>query len=170
VFATTLSEDPATIPPFELDRFRTMGAVLNRGPPRVHQSPAKQAEILRQVDELLKTGIIEPSTASYYSQVILASKPDERRWRFCIDFRKLNDCTRSASWPIPNIKQMFGRLVAPFRYLWCYGPNRGYRAPVSLGTQVFLALFVFCGIFQFRRLPFGPKRTPSFSTDDGLNS
>jgi hypothetical protein len=33
----------------------------------------------------------------------------EITWRFCNDYRKLNDCTRSASWPIPNIQQMFGR-------------------------------------------------------------
>jgi hypothetical protein len=97
------------IPPFELhvDKER-WEQFSNRGPPRV-QSPAKQTEIQKQVDELLRTGVIEPSNASYYSQVILASKPDDT-WRFCIDYRKLYDCTQSASWPISNIKKMFGRL------------------------------------------------------------
>jgi hypothetical protein len=33
---------------------------------------------------------------------------------------------------------------------------------VSLGTRVFLAFLCFCGIFQFCRLPFGPKRAPSY--------
>ena len=104
VFATTLNPEPALIPPFELDVDKEKWEQFsNRGPPRV-QSPAKQSEILKQVDELLKNGIIEPSTASYYSQVILASKPDDT-WRFCIDYRKLNDCTKSASWPIPNLKK-----------------------------------------------------------------
>jgi hypothetical protein len=37
-----------------------------------------------------------------------------------------------------------------------------HQAPVSLGTRVFLAFICFCGIFQFRRLPFGPKRAPSY--------
>jgi transposase InsO family protein len=163
VFATTLSEEPATIPPFELEvNLEQWEQFSNRGPPRV-QSPAKQAEILRQVDELLKTGIIEPSTASYYSQVILASKPDDE-WRFCIDFRKLNDCTKSASWPIPNIKQMFGRLGAHHSDIFgVMDLTAGYhQAPVSLGTRIFLAFICFCGIFQFRRLPFGPKRAPSY--------
>ena len=89
VFATTLDPEPARIPAFELEvDIEKWEQFSNRGPPRV-QSPAKQAEILKQVDELLRTGIIEPSTASYYSQVILASKPNDE-WRFCIDFRKLN--------------------------------------------------------------------------------
>ena len=64
VFSTTLNPEPARIPPFELEVDKEKWEQFsNRGPPRV-QSPAKQAEILKQVDELLKTGIIEPSTAS----------------------------------------------------------------------------------------------------------
>jgi hypothetical protein len=77
VFATTLSTEPADIPPFELSFDKEKWeSYSNRGPRRV-QSPAKQAEILKQVTELLNAGIIEPSTASFYSQVILASKLDD---------------------------------------------------------------------------------------------
>ena len=163
VFATTLSEEPAMIPPFTLDVDKEKWEQFsNRGPPRV-QSPAKQAEILKQVDELLRTGIIEPSSASYYSQVILASKPDDT-WRFCIDYRKLNDCTQSASWPIPNIKEMFSRLGTHHSTIFgVMDLTAGYhQAPVSLCTRIFLAFICFCGIFQFCRLPFGPKRAPSY--------
>jgi hypothetical protein len=96
VFATTLSTEPADIPPFELSFDKEKWeSYSNRGPRRV-QSPAKQAEILKQVTELLNAGIIEPSTASFYSQVILASKLDDT-WRFYIDYRSLNNCTQSAS-------------------------------------------------------------------------
>ena len=163
VFATTLSTEPADIPPFELNVDKEKWERFsNRNAPRV-QSAAKQAEILRQVTELLDQGIIEPSTASYYSQVILASKPDDT-WRFCIDYRSLNDCTQSASWPIPNIKEMFSRLGT--HHSDTFGVmdlTAGYhQAPVSLATRIFLAFICFCGIFQFRRLPFGPKRAPSY--------
>jgi transposase InsO family protein len=163
VFATTLSTEPADIPPFELmvDK-QKWESYSNRGPPRV-QSPAKQEEILKQVTALLDQGIIEPSMASYYSQVILASKPDDS-WRFCIDYRSLNDCTQSASWPIPNIKELFARLGT--HHSDTFGVmdlTAGYhQAPVSLATRVYLAFICFCGIFQFCRLPFGPKRAPSY--------
>ncbi len=163
VFATHLPSEPALIPPFELNvEKERWEQPSNRGPPRV-QSPAKQEEIRTQVDELLRTKVIEPSTASYYSQVILASKPNDQ-WRFCIDFRKMNDCTQSASWPIPNIGQMFGRLGTHHSNLFgVMDLTSGYhQAPVSLGTRIFLAFICFCGIFQFCRLPFGPKRAPSY--------
>jgi hypothetical protein len=136
VFATSLPSEPAIIPPSELsvDKER-WEQFSNRGPPRV-QSPAKQAEILKQVDELLRTKVIEHSTASYYSQAIKNDK-----WRFCIDYRKLSDCTQSASWPIPNIGQMFGRLGTHHSNLFgVMDLTAGYhQVPVSLGTRVFLA-------------------------------
>ena len=47
VFATTLSPEPALIPPSELEVDKEKWEQFsNRGPPRV-QSPAKQAEILK---------------------------------------------------------------------------------------------------------------------------
>jgi hypothetical protein len=69
LFRNELSPEPANIPPFDLvvdlEKWRNP---KNRGPPRV-QSPANQAETVRQIDLLLAQGIIERSNASYYSQV-----------------------------------------------------------------------------------------------------
>jgi hypothetical protein len=134
----------------------------NRGPPRV-QSSANQAETVRQIDLLLAQNIIERSDASYYSQVLLTNKPDGSK-RFVIDYRKLNDCTESASWPLLNIKQMFVRLGTHKSSV--YGVidlTSGYhQAPLSLAARVFTAFITFCGIFQYLRLPFGPKRAPSY--------
>ena len=31
-------------------------------------------------------------------------------YRFCIDYRNLNECTQAASWPLPNIQGMFERI------------------------------------------------------------
>jgi hypothetical protein len=62
VFATTLPSEPASIPPFELSVDKQKWEQFsNRGPPRV-QSPAKEAEIRKQVDELLLTKVIERRT------------------------------------------------------------------------------------------------------------
>jgi hypothetical protein len=132
VFATTLPSEPASIPPFELNVDKEKWEQFsNRGPLRV-QSPAKEAEICKQIDELLRTKVIEPYDASYYSQVILASKPNDE-WRFCIDYRKLNDCTQPASWPISNIKNMFERLgTHHFNVFGVMDLTAGYhQAPVS---------------------------------------
>ena len=171
VFATTLPPEPAIIPPFELNVDKLKWEVFaNRGPPRI-QSPAKEAEIFRQVDELLKAGIIEPSTAPYYSQVILASKSDDT-WRFCIDYRNLNDCTQSASWPIPNIKSMFNRLGTHRSDTFgVMDLTSGYhQAPVDLFTRIFLAFICFCCL-SIHETTVRPQEGPIIlSTNDGFHS
>jgi hypothetical protein len=37
-----------------------------------------------------------------------------------------------------------------------------HQAPLSLAARVFMAFITFCGIFQYLRLPFGPKRAPPY--------
>ena len=37
-----------------------------------------------------------------------------------------------------------------------------HQAPITLAAQVFTAFITFMGIYQFTRLPFGPKMAPSY--------
>ena len=114
IFSGTLPKTPARLAPFRIEVDRSAWEInKNQLPPRV-QTPVKNTEILKQVTELLNLGIIEHSNASHYSQCLLAPKPhtNKTEWRFCIDYRWLNDLTASLSWPLPNIKQMFERLGA----------------------------------------------------------
>jgi transposase InsO family protein len=163
IFRNDLAKDPADIPPFNLqvdmEKWRNP---KNRGPPRV-QSSANQAETVKQLDQLLAQNIIERSDASYYSQVLLTNKPDGTK-RFVIDYRRLNDCTESASWPLINIKQMFVRLGDHKSSIFgVMDLTSGYhQAPLSLAARAFTAFITFCGIFHYLRLPFGPKRAPPY--------
>jgi hypothetical protein len=55
-------------------------------------SPLHKHEIERQVWALLDDGLIIPSASLFASLVLLVQKKDGL-WRFCIDYRKLNDMT-----------------------------------------------------------------------------
>jgi hypothetical protein len=37
-----------------------------------------------------------------------------------------------------------------------------HQAPLTLATRVYTAFIVFCGVYQFTRLPFGLKKAPSY--------
>ena len=69
-------------------------------------------KIGESTDDLSTTGIIEPSDAKFYSQVVLAQKPhtDPPDSRFCIDYRALNDASDFQSWPLPNTSHTFDRI------------------------------------------------------------
>ena len=163
LFKDELDTTPAVLPPFELDVDKKKWETYkNRGHVRP-QSALKEAEINRQVQEMLKAGIIEKSNATYYSQVMLTPKPNGD-YRFCVDYRNMNDATESASWPIPNIAALLARLGK--KKADTFGVmdlTSGYhQAPLSLATRAFTAFITFAGVFQFTRLPFGPKRAPSY--------
>jgi transposase InsO family protein len=166
IFSGTLPKEPARLEPFRIEVDRTKWAVnQSRLPPRT-QTPVKNQEILKQVNELLELGIIEHSNASHYSQCILAPKPhtDKKEWRFCIDYRFLNSLTESLCWPLPNIKHMFERLGAQkAKYFAVMDFTQGFhQIAMNKASAVLTAFITFCGIYQFTRVPFGPKNAPSF--------
>jgi hypothetical protein len=163
IFSDELDATPAHIPPFDLKVDKTKWEThKNRGAIR-QQSAIKQDEIVKQVNEMAAAGIIEKSQATYYSQVMLTPKPNGT-WRFCVDYRNMNDATENASWPIPNIADLLRRLGrSKADTFGVMDLTSGYhQAPLSLACKAFTAFITFAGVYQFTRLPFGPKRAPSY--------
>jgi hypothetical protein len=163
IFSDELGEQPADIPPFEikvnLEKWETY---KNKGPVRP-QTAQKEAEISKHVADMLKTGVIEPSRAIYTNHPVIVKKADGN-FRFCIDFRNLNDCTEGGSWPLPNIKGTFARIGEKKPDIFgVMDLTSGYhQAPLHPAAKIFTAFICFAGVYQFTRLPFGPKRAPSY--------
>jgi len=65
------------------------------------------------IDEMLRKGIIEPSISPWSSSIVLVQKKSRDgavKYRFCIDYRSLNEVTKPDAYPIPNIVDTFDLL------------------------------------------------------------
>jgi hypothetical protein len=77
---------------------------------RTYQYPSLvKDELERQCQELLKQGIVCPSTSAYSSLMLLVKKQDEL-WHFCVDYRALNAKMICNMFPIPVVDELLDEL------------------------------------------------------------
>lgn len=73
-------------------------------------SPTVKDEIERQVTEMLKSGVIQPSSNPFSSSVLLVKKKDGS-YRFCVDFHHLNAITAKIKYLVPVIEELLDELT-----------------------------------------------------------
>lgn len=62
--------------------------------------------VKRESDEMLASGVIQPSMSPWASPISLVEKKDGRL-RFCMDFRKLNQVAKFDAYPMPLVEDVF---------------------------------------------------------------
>ncbi len=163
VFSRKMQPNPAKLPPLKLEVDTAKWfAFRNRLPPR-DMSSIKQQAVLETVQTMLETGLIKPSQAQAWSQVVLAKKPDGT-WRFCVDYRTLNDCLTALGWRIPNIRQLFQRLGSKrAKYFAVVDLTKGYwQIALAADSQQFAAFTTTTGTYAPTRVWMGLKSAGSY--------
>jgi hypothetical protein len=69
----------------------------------------ENAEIKKQIQELLDKGVIVPSSSPCGSPIVLVPKKDGT-WRMCVDFRDLNKIKVKNRYPLPRIDDLLDQL------------------------------------------------------------
>ncbi|KAL6421457.1 hypothetical protein ACFW04_012928 [Cataglyphis niger] len=102
-------------------RLKNDAPIKQRYRPR---NPAMQAVIDQEVENMEAAGVIEPSTSAWSSPVVLVKKKDGK-YRFCFDFRKVNDATEKNAYPLPQVTATLEKLRGA-KYLSTLDLKQGY--------------------------------------------
>ena len=122
--------------------------------------PEKEAEVERQVRQLESDGLIEPASGAWSSPVVLVRKSDHS-WRFCVDYRRLNDVTIKDAYPLPRIDDSLDALSGS-QYFSTLDLVSGYwQVELDEEARDKSAFVTRNGLWKWRVLPFGLTSAPS---------
>ena len=119
-----------------------------------------KADLDEEISSMLKLGIIEESTSSYSSPVVMVKKKDGSL-RTCVDYRKLNSITKFDAEVIPDQEDIFVDMHTATIFSKIDLTKGFWQIPVHKDSKHFTAFRVPTGHYQFCYLPFGLKNSPS---------
>jgi hypothetical protein len=121
---------------------------------------ALKVDVKHTIDNLLKHGIVRHSESPWTNPFFFIKKKDGR-FRFIIDFRKLNDISKTDCFPVPLIDDIFSSLGG-CKYFTSLDMTSGYyQIELDEASKEKTAFSIEGRLLEFNRLPFGLKNAPA---------
>uniref|UniRef100_A0A3P9I2U1 Gypsy retrotransposon integrase-like protein 1 n=1 Tax=Oryzias latipes TaxID=8090 RepID=A0A3P9I2U1_ORYLA len=137
--------------------------VLNETPvsqPYRRVPPNQYKEVREHISELLKKGVIQESSSSYASPIVLVRKADGSL-RLCVDYRKLNAKTRRDAFPLPRIDESLDALSGAEFFSSIDLASGYHQVAVHEKDRHKTAFTTPFGLFEYLRMPFGLCNAPA---------
>ena len=116
--------------------------------------------VKKEIEEMLQSGIIEPSSSEWSAPIVLVKKKDGTL-RFCVDYQRLNSIAEADAYPMPRVDEMIDR-VGRAKFVTTLDLMKGYwQVPLTARTRAKTAFATPFGLYQFRVMPFGLQGAPA---------
>lgn len=121
---------------------------------------ALQSTVRTEIQKMLEQGVIQKSNSPWSSPVVMAKKKDGK-WRFCIDYRKLNAVTHKDAYPLPRIDATLESLSGS-RFFSTLDLASGYwQVEMADLDKEKTAFSTQGGHYEFNVMPFGLTNAPA---------
>uniref|UniRef100_A0A672FZX6 Gypsy retrotransposon integrase-like protein 1 n=1 Tax=Salarias fasciatus TaxID=181472 RepID=A0A672FZX6_SALFA len=122
--------------------------------------PNQYQEVREHISELLRKEVIQESSSSYASPIVLVRKSDGSL-RLCVDYRRLNMKTRRDAFPLPRIDESLDALSGA-KFFSTIDLASGYhQVAVHEKDRHKTAFTTPFGLYEFLRMPFGLCNAPA---------
>ena len=128
--------------------------------PPYRTTPQLQKVIDDEVFKMLADGLVSHSTSSYSAPVLLAKKKDGG-WRFCTDFRKVNERCERHVYPLPRIEDSLQKLKEP-RFFSTMDLQKGFwQIPIAEEDRKYFAFSTGSVHVEYNVMPMGALNSSS---------
>ena len=131
-----------------LERYRDHG-----NSPLSKMSESKLQFVKKFLEEHLKKGFIEASSAPCLSRIMLAAKL-KGGIRFCVDYRRLNELTKKDAYPIPLIEKTLAQLKNTKVFTKIDICQVFYKLRMAADLEDLTTFALRFGAFKWKVLPF----------------
>src|SRR5436190_6927563 len=123
-------------------------------------NPFKKEVIEKEIKDMLEKGVIRRSNSPWSSPVTLVLKPNGK-WRFCIDFRKLNGITRKDNHPLPRIDTILEKFEGSKWFSTMDMASGYWQIEMDEKDIEKTAFITHEGLYEWTVMPFGLTNAPA---------
>ena len=124
-------------------------------------NPPELEELKKQLDDMLRKGLIRPNASPWGSPVSFVDKRDGTTL-LCVDYRRLNDVTIKNKYPLPKIEDLFNELSGA-RVFSKIDLRTGYHQLKVRETDIPKTAFITrYGLFEYTMMSFELTNAPAY--------
>ena len=123
-------------------------------------SPSEMAELQRQLEELVTSNRVRPSSSAWAAPILFVRKANGTL-RMCVDYRGLNAVTTKDRHPLPRIDDLLDRLAGATCFSSLDLASGYWQVPVAEEHRHLTAFMANGELWEWNVMPFGLTGAPA---------